>query len=176
MAKRDPSMRNIERRSHERTDGSELFTYRIRWMDEDGQRQRETFDTVDGAIRFRDELEARAMRLRDGPADRAHVTVADAKERWWNEHVLPTLAQRTRDNYAGVWRRHVQHRLEGLLLIDLTTPEIERVKDEMLGDGVGAPTVRTAIALLGSVLGYATRRGTVELQRGIGRGKAVRAS
>jgi hypothetical protein len=68
MAKRrDPQLRNIERRCHKRRDGSVLVVFRVRWVDEDGERQKETFDTLEAAIAFRDELEARTARLLEGP-------------------------------------------------------------------------------------------------------------
>jgi hypothetical protein len=101
MAATMADLRNIEVRTHPRRDGSALTTFRVRWIDEDGARQRETCDTVEEAVAFRDELEARAERLRSGPPQRAHFTVGDGYERWWNEHVVPTLAQRTRRGLSG---------------------------------------------------------------------------
>lgn len=56
----------------------------------------------------------------------------------------------------------MRHRVDGLLLIDLTTSELERLKDEMLADGVGASTVKTALAVLGSILAFGVRRNMVD--------------
>jgi integrase len=159
---RRKQLRNVERRSWRRADGTVAETFRVRWVDEDGARQRETFDTAEEAVAFRDELEARVAMLRGGPAERARMTVADGYERWWAEHVEPTLERRTQDGYRRVWESHLAGRVGDLLLIDLTTARIEQLKDAMLGDGVGAHTVRKAIALLGSLLGHAARRGHVE--------------
>lgn len=165
--KRDPEMRNIETRRRRRVDGSVLLTFRVRWIDNTGQRQIETFDQLAEAQEFRDKLEERADQLRKGPVSRATTTVWDAKDKWWKQHVLTRLEPRTRDNYAGAWERHLKDRVQDLLLIDLTTPEIERLKDEMLEDGLGAPTVKTALAVLGSILAFATRRNMVDFNPAI---------
>ena len=162
MPRPPADLRNIEQRKRRRRDGTVLRTWRVRWIDEDGTRQHETFDTAEDAVAFRDELAARAARLRGGPAERARRTVADGYERWWAEHVEPTLEERTKYGYAISWRLHLRPRVGDLLLIDLTTAEIERVKDEMLAAGVGPGAVRRAIALLGSMLGHCVRRGLVD--------------
>ncbi|WCB96523.1 integrase [Baekduia alba] len=160
--KRDPEMRNIEARRRKRADGSVLLTYRVRWIDDTGERQREEFDDVDEAKEFRDKLEERAEQLRKGPTSRATTTVWGAKAKWWEQHVLTRLEQRTRDNYEGAWDRHLKHRVDGLVLIDLTTSELERLKDEMLAEGVGASTVKLALAVLGSILAFGVRRNMVD--------------
>lgn len=106
------------------------------------------------AKEFRNKLEARATQLRQGPASRATTTVWDAKNTWWEQHVLTTLKKRTRKNYERAWDKHLEARVDGLLLVDLTASELERLKGEMLTDGVGASTVKTALAVLGSVLAF----------------------
>lgn len=189
---RRKQLRNVERRSWRRADGTVAETFRVRWVDEDGARQRETFDTAEEAVAFRDELEARVAMLRGGPAERARMTVADGYERWWAEHVEPTLERRTQDGYRRVWESHLAARVGDLLLIDLTTARIEQLKDAMLGDGVGAHTVRKAIALLVSapaprpavsdalrplgfeVVGSRVFRRGIRLQVTVGRGRPRR--
>lgn len=75
----DPEMRNIEARRRRRSDGSALLTYRVRWVDDTGERQREEFDDLDAAKEFRNKLEERAAQLRKGPASRATTTVPAAQ-------------------------------------------------------------------------------------------------
>jgi integrase len=160
--KRDPEMRNIDPRRSVRTDRSVLETFRVRWVDETGERVYEDFDYVEDAMVFRDQMEERAARLRRGPASRATTTVWSVKVMWWEQHVLPTLEPRTQRNYTRAWDKHLKDRVDGVLLIDLTTAALERLKGEMLAKGVGASTVKTALAVLGSILSFAARRDLVD--------------
>ena len=162
MARRKLDLRNVEQRVRERKDGTRLETFRVRWVDEHGDRQHETFDTVEEAIAYRDELEARARRLRGGPAERGRFSVSDGYARWWEEHAVPSLQQRTRDNYERHWKAHLAPRAGHLLVADVTPAVVEQLKDEMLADGCGPATVRYTLTLLRSILGHAVRRGLVE--------------
>lgn len=54
-------MRNIETRRRKRTDGSVLVNYRVRWVDDTGDRQPETFYDLGHAQEFRDQLEESAQ-------------------------------------------------------------------------------------------------------------------
>ena len=72
--RRTPDLRGIETRRRTRADGTVLVTYRVRWTGLDGGREQRSFDTVDGALAFRDLLDRRAALIAEGPAGRARMT------------------------------------------------------------------------------------------------------
>jgi integrase len=156
-------MRGVEVRKHRRKDGTVLVTYRVRWTGLDGRREHRTFDVLEAAFAFRDDLDRRAALLADGPAARRTMTVADCYERWMREHVVPELATRTHRNYEGVWRRHLQHRIGAHLAIDIRPRHVKALRGELLADGLGAQTTRKALQVLGHLFTHALELDIVEI-------------
>ena len=155
-------MRSIETRRRKRSDGTQLVTYRVRWTGLDGGREHRTFDALDTAITFRDELDRRAALIADGPEGRRTMTVADCFERWHREHVVPDLAARTRASYEGVWRRHLADRVGSDLAIDVRPRHIKQLKGDLLADDLGAQTTRKALQVLGHIFAHAVELDVVE--------------
>jgi hypothetical protein len=124
-----------------RVDGSVLLTYRVRWIDDTGERQREELDDLEEANEFLDKLEEGAGQLRKGPTSRATSIVWDTKA----EVAGTARAHAPGAAHARQLRRSVEPAPE--------TPrwraaadrpdyiELERLKDEMLAEGIGASTV-----------------------------------
>lgn len=156
-------MRSIETRRHRRRDGTVLVTYRVRWTGPDGRRQNRSFDALESAVEFRDELDRRAALIAEGPAGRRTMTVADCCALWMREHVLPELATRTQRNYAAVWRRHLADRIGGELAIDVRPRHIKALRGDMLADGLGSQTVRKALQVLGHLFSHALELDIVEV-------------
>lgn len=152
---RKPDMRSIETRQRQRRDGTLLVTYRVRWTGPDGTRERKTFDDLDAAIGFRDDLDRRAALIADGPAARASMTVRDCYEQWMREHVQPQLAARTIRNYEGFWKRHLRDRIGGTLAIDVRPRDVKALSGELLAYGIGVETVRKSLQVLGHVFAHA---------------------
>jgi integrase len=156
-------MRGIETRRRRRRDGTALETYRVRWTGPGGAREQRTFDDVTAAVALRDELDRRAELLAEGPAARRTMTVADCFEQWVREHVAPELATRTRANYEGVWRRHLEQRIGADLAVDVRPRHVKRLRGDMLADGLGAQTTRKALQVLGHVFAHALELDIVEI-------------
>ena len=93
--------------------------WEVRWR-ENGRNRSRSFSVKADAERF--ELGVRRARELGGPLDldRGRETVAEFMERWWRDYAVPTLADNTRDCYAGIWERHVLRRLGGYRLRDVT--------------------------------------------------------
>lgn len=160
---RKPDMRSIETRRRERRDGTVLATYRVRWTAPDGGRARRTFDDLDAALAFRDDLDRRAALIADGPAARATMTVGDCYEQWMRQHVRPQLAARTVRNYEGFWTRHLRHRVGGELAIDVRPRDVKALAGDLLAAGAGAETTRKALQVLGHVFAHALDLDIVEV-------------
>ncbi|HEX8082679.1 MAG TPA: tyrosine-type recombinase/integrase [Solirubrobacteraceae bacterium] len=160
---RKPDMRSIETRRRTRRDGTALVTYRVRWTGPDGSRERRTFDDLDAAVAFRDELDRRASLIADGPAARATMTVGDCYEQWMRDHVRPQLAARTIRNYEGFWSRHLRERIGGMLAIDVRPRDVKALVGDLLADDVGAETTRKALQVLGHVFAHALELDIVDV-------------
>jgi hypothetical protein len=91
------------------------------------------------------------------------MTVADCYALWMREHVLPELATRTQLNCSGVWERHLANRVGGELAIDLRPRHIKALRGDMLAEGLGPPTVRRALQVLGHLFSHALELDIVEV-------------
>lgn len=160
---RKPDMRSIETRRRRRSDGTVLVTYRVRWTGPDGARERQTFDDLEAAIAFRDDLDRRAALIANGPPARATMTVAECYEQWMREHVRPQLAARTVRNYEGFWTRHLCERIGGELAVDVRPRDVKALSGDLLAAGVGVETTRKALQVLGHVFTHARELDIVEV-------------
>ncbi len=121
--------------------------WEVRWR-ENGRHRSQSFtrkaDAERHAARVRSARElGEALDL-----DRGKETVAEFIERWWREYAVISLADNTRDAYSRVWENHLRRRLGGYRLRDVTPGVVDRTKSELATAGVGAPTIRKALALL----------------------------
>jgi hypothetical protein len=80
--------------------------YVVRWREEGRQRSR-SFTYLRDAEQFeREQKRARELGVLFRP-DRGSETLAAVVELWWKGHVVPTLAENTRDAYRVVWARQI---------------------------------------------------------------------
>jgi hypothetical protein len=111
--------------------------------------------------------------------------LADFGTEWWRRSVQGRLAASTRRRYAEVWDGHVLPRLGDYELRQLRAGVIDdELVSAMLADGVGLATVRKALYMLRSCLGYprcgaisspTTRRARSICRRGAG-GRSSRSA
>jgi integrase len=73
-------------------------------------------------------------------------------ETYWVMHAMPNLEQKTRDNYAHVWEKHIRPRIGDRRLREITPKIVNRFRAEMAQDGVGSNTMRRALVILQSIL------------------------
>jgi integrase len=94
--------------------------------------------------------------------DAGAVTLSEFVEDWWRLHARPNLAASTRTGYEDIWDRHVLSRLGGYQLRRLSPAVVQEFRYELERQGVGAPTVRKAMAVLQSVLRLAVVQGRIQ--------------
>jgi integrase len=112
---------------------------------------------------FSDELDRRKRLGGVVDLDRGRVTLAVFVETYWQLHAVPNLAAATRDVYAHVWEKHLRRRVGDRQLHALTAGHVVRLRSDLEQAGVGAPTVRKALAFLQGVLAFAIVEGHVDL-------------
>jgi integrase len=132
--------------------------YEVRWRQGTRHRSR-TFRSREDAKLFDAEVQRRARLGTLADFDAGIELLADFGMKWWRRSVQERLAVSTRRRYAEVWDAHVLPRLGDYELRQLRAGVIEdELVSAMLADGIGLATVRKALYMLRSCLGYAVRR------------------
>jgi integrase len=90
------------------------------------------------------------------------ITLAEFMEVYWELHALPNLAPSTRESYKNIWAKHIIGRLGSRDLRELTPRVLTRFRADLEGAGVGAATVRKAMAIVQSILSFAVVEERVE--------------
>jgi len=90
------------------------------------------------------------------------VTLAEFMEVYWELHALPNLAPATRESYKNIWAKHIIGRLGSRDLRELTPRVLTRFRADLECAGVGAATVRKAMAIVQSILSFAVVEERVE--------------
>lgn len=129
--------------------------WRVRWRDETGHNRAKVLGRKADAIAF--DAEVRRLK-RTGElaiSDKAQATLAEFVEQWWRNHVVPNLAESTRDSYRALWSAHLEPRIGGVKLRDLTPELIDRTRIDMLESGVGPQSSVKAMVILRGALSRA---------------------
>ncbi len=92
-----------------------------------------------------------------GLLDAGRQTLGEFCEEWWSRYATRSLAPRTLASYASVWDTHIEPRLSGYRLREITSDLIDQWRQNLLDAGVGSPTVRRAMSLLQAVLRHAVK-------------------
>lgn len=131
--------------------------YRVRWR-ENGRNRARVFNDRDLAATF--DVELRNLR-QAGELDivrRAHtVTLQQAADDWFDNHVLPNLAASTSSSYGKLLDDRIIKRFGHYRLRQVTPLEIEKWIVELRRDGVGDPTIRRTLAVLQGIFNRAQR-------------------
>ncbi len=148
----------IEKRSRRDRDGRAYKVWRVRWRDDSGVERSRTLprgSTKEDAEAF----ERRVMTLkRTGQLhdlDAGRETLGAFVEEWWEVYAAANLARSTLEVYAAVYNRHLDPRIGHLPLRELNPQVIARLRADLERAGVGAPTIRKALAMLQGVLARA---------------------
>ncbi len=144
----------------------QAYRFRVRWTVPGSKPPRRpvmVFDTVEEASDFHVELE-RLRRLGTlASLSRGQRDLADfVAHAWWPNFARGELARSTLRSYASVWNRHLDPRIGHLRRRAITTPEVQQLREGLEADGVGAPTIRKALAILQGICRYAVVLGELD--------------
>jgi integrase len=132
------------------------YVFEVRWTDPVTKRKLyEQFDTPQDALDFKAHQRLLKRRGALSELDRGRETLDVFAGEWLEQHATTHLSSRTLSGYAGLYDRHVGPRIGHLELRQLRPRVIDQLQRALLDDGVGAPTVRRALAVLSSMLGIA---------------------
>lgn len=118
-----------------------------------------TFDRKGDAAKW---VEKMRRQRQLGAALQQDITLAEFMKVYWELHALPNLAASTRETYKVIWGKHILKHLGPRDLRELTPSVLTRFRADLEKAGVGIATVRKAMALVQSVLGFAVIEGRLE--------------
>jgi integrase len=139
------------------------WQFGVRWTDPITQRRlREELDSVEEALDFKAHLRLLKRRGQLHDLDRGRVLLVDFAQRWFVEWAKVNYPPRTLRAYAGIGDRHLLPRVGGLQLRQVTPAVVDQLKTDLATAGVGAPTIRKALAVLSAMLRQAVVWGELE--------------
>src|SRR5829696_9150152 len=152
----------IQKRQRRDRSGKAYHVYKVRW-EVAGHERSKTLPRGTTKQEAED-FERRVMTLKrtgELPSlDRGRETLADFAGEWWELYAGRNLARSSLLAYASAWNTHINPRIGGLTLRELTPEAITRFRQDLERSGVGAPTIHRSLALLQGMLSRA-----VEWQR-----------
>jgi integrase len=112
---------------------------------------------------FQDEVNRRKRLGGVVDLDRGKITLAAfVEDSYWPLHAVPNLRDATRAVYWQTWVKHLEDRIGHREVREVTSGHVVRLRADLERAGVGAPTVRKAMALLQSVLTFVIVEGHLE--------------
>ena len=121
--------------------------HEVRWR-ENGRNRSRSFTLKADADRFRAEVRRARENGRPLDLDRGKETLAEFIGVYWRRFAVPELAEKTREDYRGVWARHIKAPLGGYRLRDVTPAVVDELKANLRAADVGEPTIGKALTLL----------------------------
>ena len=136
--------------------------YEVMWRDAAGGQRCETYAT-------RREAEARDREIRElrerGRQDRIDAgtePLREATERWWVEHVEPTVAQNTAKVYATALDRYLMPRLGEVAIRDIEPADVVALQRALREDGVGESMAQKVIVVLSGIMRHSQLLGRID--------------
>jgi hypothetical protein len=142
------ALRGVEIRERRGCGGQERYAYRVRFQNARGERTGRTFDRAEDALDFRARLRL-LKRAGDLPVlDAGRESLEQFMEDYWRLYAETRLEPATRKKYRCLWDKHIDRRLGGMGLRQITPLVLSEFVAELQQDGVGAPTIRSCLGLL----------------------------
>ena len=129
---------------------SDTGKFEVRWR-ENGRHRSKSFTVRSDAARFEAELQRAREVGRPLDLDRGRETLAEFVSVYWRRYAVSELSGKTRDDYRGLWERHIRNRLGGYRLRDVTPAVLDEFRSELRRAGAGDATVTKALTILSSL-------------------------
>lgn len=151
---------SIRKRTWETKDGEQV-AWVVDFKKPDGKRARKQFKRRKEAKSWW-ESQSGAVAVREGTyvSDRDSITVAEAGENWIKRAELDERERSTVAQYRQHVEQHINPRLGAVKLSKLTTPGVERFRDELL-EALSRPMAKKVLTSFKGLLKEAQRRGKV---------------
>lgn len=150
---------SVRKRTWTTAKGERKEAWLVDYSDQEGNRRFETFERKKDA-------DARHVEIKGEVVQGVHtakaksITVAEAAEDWLTYTKLEERTRSTLEQYKQHVRLHIVPRIGREKLSNLTTPRLEKFRDELVG-ALGKPMAKKVLTSLKSLLRDAKRRGNV---------------
>lgn len=149
MPRRPDQPPGTELRLRTRRDGSTYWVWRVRWKDPaTGKKLVEEFHTPEEALDYKAHLRLLKRRGALAELDVGMEPLAAFAQEWLSSWAAQNLDYTTLQTYASVYNNHLLGRVGHLQLRQITPRVVDRLRQELQDDDVGAPTIRKALSIL----------------------------
>ena len=166
-------MASIRKRSWSASTGGEKTAWIVDYLDASGRRRAKQFSRKKDAEAFRTKAGWEVSQGTHTP-DSQSITIAKAGENWIARAQREDLETSTVKQYREHLKLHIEPRLGGRRLNQLTKPMIEEFRDKLLNDGRSRAMAGKVLRSLSSILKEAQRVGHVA--QNVAHGITVRRS
>jgi integrase len=139
------------------------MAYEVIWRDGDGGQRCETFSTRRQAAARDREIRDLRSRGKDGAVDAGSEPLREAAERWWTDHVEPSIAISTSKVYATVLDRHLLARLGERPIRDILPGDVIALQSDLRGDGIGEHMTQKTLMVLSGIMRHSQLLGRIPL-------------
>jgi integrase len=132
----------------------------VDYTDGSGARHAKFFERKKDADAFHATVKVEIAQGIHTPASRS-ITVAEAGAEWLNYVTLEGCERATVAGYRIYFEKHIEPRLGATKLAALTTPRVQKFRDDLLRDGASRHLAKKVVGTLKAILKDARRRGNV---------------
>jgi integrase len=143
------------------------------YVSQNGTRHLKTFERKKDADAFHAQVNVDVAAGVHTPHSKS-ITVEEAAEQWLTYLKVENRERSTVDAYTSLLKHHILPRIARIKLSSLSTPFIERFRDELLTSGISRASGRKTLGTLKSLIRDAQRRGNVS--QNVATGVAIRAN
>jgi integrase len=155
--------RELEREHGSRASIRKIDQWEVRWREggRDSRRRQRTFDRKGDAETFDREVKRRKQLGELATWEKRNHTVRELGREWWANYAVPNLAEWTLTGYEPMLVKHIERRLGGLRVGEVSPEIVADFRRRLEAAGVGRHSVRLSLVVLQAMLKQAVAWGWV---------------
>jgi hypothetical protein len=155
--------RKLER-EHGREGVRKMDQWEVRWREggRDSRRRQRTFDCKRDAETFDREVKRRKQLGELATWEKRNHTVRELGREWWANYAVPNLAEWTLTGYEPILAKHIERRLGGLRVGEVSPEVVADFRRRLEAAGVGRHSVRLSLVVLQAMFKQAVAWGWVQ--------------
>jgi hypothetical protein len=142
--------RELEREHGSRASIRKIDRWEVRWREggRDSRRRQRTFDRKGDAETFDREVKRRKQLGELATWEKRNHTVRELGREWWANYAVPNLAEWTLTGYEPMLVKHIERRLGGLRVGEVSPEIVADFRMRLEAAGVGRHSVRLSLVVL----------------------------
>jgi site-specific recombinase XerD len=154
----------VERERGDRVNIRKVAQWEVRWREggRDSRRRQRTFDRKADAETFEREVKRRKQLGELATWEKRNQTVRELGREWWANYAVPNLAEWTLTGYEPMLVKHIERRLGGLRVGEVSPEIVADFRTRLEAAGVGRHSVRLSLVVLQAMFKQAVAWGWVQ--------------